>query len=159
MNIKERIIISLILIISGIILAEISTTIKALEQKNIKVHVLQIYDGDTYVVKLPEMPEYFKHLKWKVRLNGIDTPEISHRAKCKEELEKGLEAKHLAEKIILDNGGYIELRNIKHGKYAGRIIADVYVGDVNLSQLLITKKLGYVYNGGKRENIWCEENK
>ncbi len=47
------------------------------------------------------------------------------------------------------------LRNIKLGKYAGRVVADVEnMEGKSLAQLLIRQELGRAYDGGRREG-WC----
>ncbi|MDA7816848.1 thermonuclease family protein [Sulfurimonas sp.] len=62
-------------------------------------------------------------------VNGIDAPEI----KGKYELEKVLALKAKKQTVFMLRGAkVIELRNMKRGKYF-RIVADVFVDDVNLS--------------------------
>jgi len=51
------------------------------------------------------------------------------------------------------------LHNIKYGKYAGRVVADVVLesGD-SLSEKIISHGLGRQYSGGKRSG-WCDDSK
>ncbi len=51
-------------------------------------------------------------------------------------------------------GASVRLTDVRPGKYAGRIIADVWVDGRKLSALLIAKNLGRPYHGGRREG-WC----
>ncbi|PLX68399.1 MAG: hypothetical protein C0602_08415 [Denitrovibrio sp.] len=44
----------------------------------------------------------------------------------------------------------VELRNVQRGKYF-RIVADVYIDDKNLGEMLIKAGLGKPYDGGKKE--------
>ena len=109
---------------------------------------IKVYDGDTITIaaKLPykSSPIY----RFSVRLNGIDTPEI--RAKCPAEKEMAYKARDFI-RSILNNGKRIELHNLDRGKYF-RIVADIYVDDVNVAELMIEKGLGKPYE----ENIdWC----
>ena len=50
----------------------------------------------------------------------------------------------------------MQLTNATLGKYAGRVVADVWVGGEKLSDLLITEGLGREYHGGAREG-WCPQ--
>lgn len=108
--------------------------------------VIKVYDGDTITIaaKLPNTdgPIY----RFSVRLDGIDTPEI----KGKTEAEKDL-AKHvrdvLHEKIF---GKIVELRNVSNEKY-GRILADVYLGELNINQWLVSENFAVIYDGGKKQ--------
>jgi len=53
-------------------------------------------------------------------------------------------------------GEVVFLEHVKHGKYAGRVVADVKLnsGD-NLAAKIINQGLGREYHGGAREG-WCE---
>ena len=51
-------------------------------------------------------------------------------------------------------GARVKLTSIRPGKYAGRVIADVWVNEQKLSDLLIAKNLGRPYHGGRWEG-WC----
>jgi len=55
--------------------------------------------------------------------------------------------------LILDK--MVFLQNVKYGKYAGRVVADVKLnsGD-NLAAKIISQGLGREYHGGAREG-WC----
>jgi endonuclease YncB( thermonuclease family) len=84
-------------------------------------------------------------------LRGIDTPEI--RSSCADETILAVQARdHL--KALIGNKT-ITLHNVHYGKYAGRVIADVYV-DTNISLSTMMKEYGFAvtYTGGKRP-LWC----
>ena len=51
-------------------------------------------------------------------------------------------------------GAQVQLTNVRFGKYAGRVVADVWVNEQKLSDLLIAENLGRPYHGGRREG-WC----
>ena len=51
-------------------------------------------------------------------------------------------------------GAEVQLTNVRLGKYAGRVIAVVWVNGRKLSDLLIAENLGRPYHGGRREG-WC----
>ncbi len=51
-------------------------------------------------------------------------------------------------------GARVQLTDVRPGKYAGRVIAEVWVDGQKLSDLLIAENLGRPYHGGRREG-WC----
>jgi len=115
-----------------------------------------VIDGDTIKVTIDSVHPLLGD-RIKIRVKDIDTPEISdwkYGYKCQQELELGLEAKRVAEEF-LEGAESIELRNVSRGKYF-RIAADVYVGDRNLSDVLLDQGLAHVYVGGRgKKQSWC----
>lgn len=107
--------------------------------------VIKVYDGDTITIasKLPfaDSPLY----RLSVRLDGIDTPEI----KSKNEDEKTCAKETRDELAALILNKEIQLKNIKTEKY-GRILADVYLGEIHINQLLIEKRMAVKYGGGTK---------
>ncbi len=114
----------------------------------IKALVLNVYDGDTFTVRVFAWPDLT--IRVAVRVAGIDTPEL--RSKCHEEKVKALAAKAFTMGAV---GIYVNLYDIKTGKYAGRVIARVETQDgKDLGSLLIAEGLARPYDGGKRKG-WC----
>jgi len=115
------------------------------------VIVIKVYDGDTITIasKLPynNSPMY----RFSVRLNGIDCPEI----KGKDENEKQCAqiAKNLMTELVLNK--IVTLKNVNTEKY-GRILADVYIGELNVNKHMIEKRLAVSYDGGTKKipNNW-----
>lgn len=113
--------------------------------------VIKVYDGDTITIaaKLPynESPIY----KFSIRLSGIDCPEI----KGKNDSEKICAeiAKKLLNDLILNRIVYLE--NVATEKY-GRILADVYYGDLHINDYMLKKILAVKYYGGTKTipNDW-----
>jgi len=111
--------------------------------------VVKVYDGDTFTVEAYPWPGL--EAKASVRVNGVDTPEI--RGKCEAEKRKAIEAREFVKWLIL--GETVFLENIKYGKYAGRVVADVKLkGGSSLADKIINQGLGREYHGGRREG-WC----
>ncbi len=107
--------------------------------------VIKCYDADTITIasKLPykESPLY----RLSVRLTGIDAPEI--KGKSEEEKEIAKQARDFVSNLILNK--YVRLENVESEKY-GRILADVYIGDVHLNDLLIKERYAVKYGGGTK---------
>ena len=132
-----------------------SLNAESLSNKNygsvVVTEVTSIYDGDTFRVLLEGYPEIIGY-RMGIRVNGIDTPEM--RGKCQQEKALARKAKELTV-TELRKAKTIELRNMKRGKYF-RIVADVYVDNKNLGEMLIKQNLAVAYDGGHKAKDWCE---
>ena len=47
----------------------------------------------------------------------------------------------------------MQIANVKHGKYAGRVVADVLVGGERLSDMLVAEGLARPYHGGPAREL------
>ncbi|MDU0111743.1 thermonuclease family protein [Psychrosphaera aquimarina] len=113
--------------------------------------VISIYDGDTFRVNLSNFPNLIgKNIP--IRINGVDTPEM--RGKCEKEKELARAAKQFTV-AKLRAAKVIELKDMVRGKYF-RIVADVYLDGMSLSQLLLEKGHAIRYDGGKKNISWCD---
>ena len=113
----------------------------------INARVVSVYDGDTLTVDAEPWPGFTARTK--VRVAGVDTPEI--RGKCQAEKDMAIRARDFVRSTV---GARVQLTNVRLGKYAGRVVADVWVNEQKLSDLLIAENLGRPYHGGRREG-WC----
>jgi len=109
--------------------------------------VIKVYDADTITIasKLPynESPMY----RLSVRLNGIDAPEIKGKGISDEEKDAAKLARDFVSNMVFNK--FVRLENIATEKY-GRILADVYIGDVHLNDLLIRERYAVKYDGGTK---------
>jgi len=110
--------------------------------------VVSVYDGDT--IKVIARPWPGVSVETSVRVDGIDTPEI--RGKCEAEKALAIEARDAARAFV---GQSVALKNIHLGKYAGRVVAKVFVGNKELGEFLIRSGLARRYDGGQRAG-WCD---
>ena len=120
--------------------------------------VIKVYDGDTITIacriyngySLVESPELYR---FPVRLNGIDSPEM----KSHHENEKKLA--HVSQEALsnLIFGKIVTLQNVSMEKY-GRVLADVYLGSLNVNQWMLEGGYAVKYDGGTkhRPNEWDE---
>lgn len=113
------------------------------------VRVLRTLDGDTFVGRIRLRPDL--ELTTKVRLRGIDAPELN--AACAQELQLAKNATSALKKLLAE--GEATIFNIGPDRYAGRIVADVStVRTANVSQALLEGGHARSYQGGRREG-WC----
>jgi endonuclease YncB( thermonuclease family) len=108
--------------------------------------VIRVYDGDTFTMisKLPytEGPIY----RFSVRMNGIDSPEIKGKTANEKELAK--KSRDALINLIL--GKIVTLKNVSTEKY-GRILADVYIGDLWVNEWMLENNFAVKYDGGTKE--------
>jgi micrococcal nuclease len=108
-----------------------------------KAFVNKVVDGDTIDVTLDL--GFYVGAKERLRLQGINTPEIFRVPKESEEYEKGMEAKSYIERRLVENGGEMVVETKKRGKWR-RWLAKVYLGDSEkaLNEELVEKGLAEV---------------
>lgn len=108
-------------------------------------YVIKVYDGDTITIasKLPfvNSPLY----RFPVRLNGIDSPEI--KGKTDDEKTAAIIAREELKKLILNKE--IILKNVQNEKY-GRVLADVYIGELHVNNWMIQQGYAVKYDGGTK---------
>jgi micrococcal nuclease len=121
--------------------------------ENKLVYVCKIYDGDTFTIstKLFDEDNDDQIYRFSVRVRGVDCPEL----RTKDEVEKkyALLARSYVCELIERSKNVVYLENITYDKY-GRLCADVFLNidnqNKNLSSLLIDKRFGVRYDGGKK---------
>lgn len=111
---------------------------------------IRAYDGDTVTVEAAVWPSVA--VETSVRVEGVDTAEI--RADCPAEKRRAIEARDFVREL-LSGADRIVLRDVREGKFAGRVVAKLIVDGRDLADVLIERGMGRVYDGGKREG-WCD---
>ena len=119
--------------------------------------VIKVYDGDTITIvsKLP-YPESLLY-KFRVRLARINAPELKTQELKTQELKtqklktqelkapvsiEALNSRDFLASMVLDKT--VELKSVRTDKY-GRILAEVYYDNINMSDLLLEKGYAVVY--------------
>ena len=111
----------------------------------------RVVDGDT--VRVTALIWVDQTVDVSVRLDGVDAPEI-FRPKCDGEKALGLAARDFAEKFFRE--GTVRLRQVRKGKFAGRVIARVERSDgADLGAALIAAGLATPYHGKGPRTDWC----
>jgi micrococcal nuclease len=111
---------------------------------------VKVYDGDTITVIFKPF-EQTSFYKFRIRLYGIDTPEL--RTKNKEEKKKGIIVRDFLRELVLDK--IITIKCSDFDKY-GRLLADIYIKDMvdkSINTLLIEKGYAYSYDGGMKQKF------
>ena len=115
--------------------------------------IIRVVDGDTVDVDIDLGFGVWLH-KERVRIYGIDTPES--RTRDLEEKRYGLAAKEFVKEFVRDKGGSnIVLRTRKYdakGKF-GRILGDIIVDNVSMSETMIKEHHAVPYYGQSKEEI------
>ena len=108
--------------------------------------VTRVVDGDTMDVAVDLGFDIVYNDR--VRLYGINTPES--RTRDLDEKKLGLAAKDRV-KELCPEASEVTLKTTKDGKGKfGRILGEIYVGDVNINQLLVEEGHAVEYFGGKK---------
>jgi endonuclease YncB( thermonuclease family) len=109
--------------------------------------MVRVVDGDTLAVRALIWPG--QHIDIKVRLAGVDAPEL-FRPHCAGERLRANEARDF---LIRRTGPQVTLKSVHLGKYAGRVIARVENSDgEDLSALLLAA--GLAHSMANKEG-WC----
>ena len=115
------------------------------------VRYVSNHDGDTITFDIAGVHPLLGN-NIKVRLAGIDTPEVRTKDKC--EKAAGKNAKQIVA-TLLRKAKRIDLEDVRRGKYF-RIVANVKVDGQSVTELLLSRGMGYPYDGGKKRKInWC----
>ena len=107
--------------------------------------VIKVYDGDTITIasKIPntDLPIY----RFRVRLSRIDSAEIKGITNIEKNM--AIKARDALHELIF--GKIVTLKNVSIEKY-GRILADVYLEDIEISKWMLDNKYAVPYDGGKK---------
>jgi micrococcal nuclease len=112
--------------------------------------VVRVVDGDTLDVKVRIW--LGQDLETRIRLDGIDAPELHGRCDAERRLADAARALLAREAA---SGAAVRLRDVRNGKFAGRVLARVETAaGQDLGQALLNAGLARPYGGGRR-SPWC----
>lgn len=110
--------------------------------------LLEVIDGDTFRARVHIW--LGQKVSVKVRLKGVDTPEMN--GKCAAEKKLARRAKAFAETWLKQNK--VHLTQVHYGTYAGRVLANAQSkSGETLSAALLAQNLGKPYRGRRAQ--WC----
>lgn len=146
-------------------------------------NISQIYDGDTIrdarikivdvILDEEQLGEAWPGIVLRtdgvwvvtdIRIGGIDTPEMRVSKKKKDgtprtnqsrenERKAAHASKAALKQLVTDAENIFTLRNPQIGKYAGRIVCDVYVDNVKVADYLIENGHAIEYDGGTKAEL------
>ena len=111
--------------------------------------LVRVVDGDTIDLGVELWPGLVQRVK--IRLAGINTPEKRTRLLC--EKTAGIAATKFTQVFV--ESGSITVDGVRNGKFAGRVLGNVFVDGKSLADALLAAGHARVYNGGKRKP-WCD---
>jgi len=114
-----------------------------------KARVISVYDGDTINcdVTYPIIKKLRAINEQKIRIYGIDTPEI--RTKNLDEKALGYKVRDYVRSII--DGKEVELLLVVDNDKYGRLLAYVFIDDMDLGEHLISIGYAKEYYGGTKQ--------
>ena len=117
--------------------------------------VIKVYDCDTLTIASKLSQSDTELYRFSIRLNGIDTPEMKDKDVTEEEKYAAKNARDFVANLVLNK--FVRLENISNEKY-GRVLADVYIGDIHLNELLLKERYAVKYDGGtkKKPTSWLK---
>jgi endonuclease YncB( thermonuclease family) len=111
--------------------------------------VVRVLDGDTFEARVQVWPGM--QITTRVRLRGIDTPEL--RARCDDERVKALAARAALARLLAE--GSVGIARVGQDKYGGRVDADVSTARTpDVAASMLEGGFARRYAGGRRES-WC----
>lgn len=145
------------------------STIPSLPRGPVEGHVVEVIDGDTFeaVLLLPIGDALPGHgscapsalIKWRIRVAGIDAPElhpprvrggIQNLLLATEKLAAEKVRKYVASQIL---GRVLDIRLDSWDKYGGRVVGDVlFLDGTTLSQTLLIAGMVRPYSGEAKTN-------
>ena len=110
--------------------------------------LLEVIDGDTFRARVDIW--LGQSVTVKVRLKGVDTPEMN--GKCAAEKKLARQAKAFAETWLRHNK--VHLTRVHYGTYAGRVLAHAQTKEgETLAAALLAQNLAKPYRGRRAQ--WC----
>ena len=110
--------------------------------------LLEVIDGDTFRARVDIW--LGQSVTVKVRLKGVDTPEMN--GKCAAEKKLARQAKAFADRWLRKN--QVLLTDVQYGTYAGRVLATARAqSGTSLSAALLAQNLAKPYRGRRAQ--WC----
>jgi endonuclease YncB( thermonuclease family) len=112
----------------------------AAQAHGVRIHVTSVHDGDTFRIGAE-----------RVRVLGMDAPEIGGGAKCEAEQRAALRARDYLEAALQGDDLYIERDGFD---VYGRTLARVYVNGRDIAPVMLAAGLARPYVPG-RHGDWC----
>ena len=132
-----------------------SVELFSLEKLEVRAKIVKVYDGDTCfaVFVLDNKP-----VKFKIRMNGYDSPELKpllSNPNREKEIDAAKKSKAKLEELVLNQIVILECG--KWDKY-GRLLGTLYTisdnkKNININEYMIKNNYGYRYDGGTKKDV------
>lgn len=153
---------SIFLRLPGPVATEIAARATNVIPGPVQARVLDVIDGDTVLVLAEPWPLTFHRVR--IRIADIDAPELrggciaskAKAASAQQFLAELLGARREAQGMEVIEVPTITLRNIRPGKYQGRMVAEIWsAAGENVGARLLVEGLAVPYNGEGARKDWC----
>ena len=141
-----------VIVLLAVLVLPIHAQAKEILKGPFPFELVEVIDGDTFRARVTVW--LGQTVTVKVRLKGVDTPEMN--GKCAAEKKLARQAKAFAENWLAENlaDNRAQLTNVHYGTYAGRVLATtIGASGTSLSTALLSQKLAKPYRGRKAK--WC----
>lgn len=115
----------------------------------VSARVLRVLDGDTFVAEIHVW--FGQIITERVRIAGIDAPEIGSHARCVDEAEAAERSRQYLAGLL--GRGPVELHQVRRDKY-GRALALVTAHGIDVPARMIEAGHARPYTGARRRG-WC----
>ena len=115
-----------------------------------EAQLVRVVDGDTIELGVELWPGLVQRVK--IRLAGVNTPEKRTKLIC--EKTAGIAATEFTQAFV--ESGSITVDGVRNGKFAGRVLGNVFVDGNSLADALLASGHARLYDGGKRQP-WCQK--
>ena len=112
-------------------------------------HLIRVYDADTIVARVDIWPRITAEVS--IRLRGVQAPELGWRAGSPCERVAAEEARAF---VVANLPPRFIVQQVHEGTYPGRVIADIIIDGVSLSEMLISHGYAIPYDGRGRAPRW-----
>ncbi len=115
---------------------------------------IKVVDGDTIDIDVPDLKSKRGHRFTRIRMWGIDTPEIAHHGR--KAMYFGYEAAEFARRLLAGKKVRLKLIKGKTRGYYGRLLAYVFLPDGSMYNRLAIEK-GYAYADYRFKHPYMKE--
>lgn len=118
----------------------------------IDIPFVSVYDGDTVDVRMVQLPAPLDRVR--IRISGIDTPELGVRSRCAYENTLAVAARGRLRELVAPTG-MVRVYHYRWDKYGGRIGGYIMFNGENVGDVLVREGFAVKYAGVGVRKDWC----
>ena len=123
-----------------------------IEERSVSVSLVSVYDGDTVIVDYVGLPAPLNRMR--IRLEGIDAPEIGRGARCPLESKLAIESRDYLKSLLITES-VLKVYDFKWDKYGGRILGQLRTDRGGVKELMLDAGKAAPYDGVGQRKDWC----